>query len=72
MTEWENGFRCGGITIGILICLLVLILSGCAEERMNNNEIIIEVRKCEAAGLRAVMLTDAVAIECRPHKEKRQ
>ena len=71
MSEWENGFRCGGIITSIFILMLVIILSGCVE-RMNNNEIIIEVQKCEAAGLRAVMLTDAVAIECRPHKEKRQ
>ena len=71
MTEWENGFRCGGITTGIFVLVLLLVLSGCVE-RMNNNEIIIEVRKCEAAGLRAVMLTDAVAIECRPHQENEQ
>jgi hypothetical protein len=52
---------------------VLLLLVGCEQPGMTNQQIILETKLCEDAGMRAVMLTSyssAMAmIQCRPHKE---
>ncbi len=47
---------------------MALQLRGC--DKRASIELIIEIKKCEDAGLRAVMLNLPTRIECRPQVEK--
>lgn len=53
-----------------IILAAILLHARTSGQDQNNNELIIEIKKCEDAGLRAVMLNLPARIECRPQVEK--